>query len=125
MTHHFDSHNANVAIQCLQSKYYFGFFLSTFQSFKMLQLLSFVVTSVHTQPGVVACQPGFDHFPFCNSSMPLAERVHDLVARIKDEVCFAVHVVVRHGVACIHSTHAAIAPVYIPLMLQLHLRQDG
>lgn len=38
--------------------------------------------------GVSACVPGagYDHFPFCNTSMPLADRVHDLISRIPDGV---------------------------------------
>jgi hypothetical protein len=34
--------------------------------------------------GVSACVVGggFDHFPFCNVSLPLDARVHDLVSRI-------------------------------------------
>jgi len=27
---------------------------------------------------------GHDHYPFCNTSMPLDDRVRDLVSRIKD-----------------------------------------
>ena len=36
--------------------------------------------------GVSACVPGggFDHFPFCNTSMAIDERVMDLVKRIDD-----------------------------------------
>ena len=38
------------------------------------------------QPGMYACEPGFDHFPFCNTSMSLDDRVHDLILRIPDEI---------------------------------------
>eukprot|EP01052_Picozoa_sp_SAG31_P086031 SAG31_NODE_46618_length_253_cov_1.344156_1_plen_84_part_11 len=34
--------------------------------------------------GRSACHAGFDEFPFCNSSLPLALRVHDLIKRIPD-----------------------------------------
>ena len=37
--------------------------------------------------GVSACVPGagYDHFPFCNASMSVDDRVRDLIARIADE----------------------------------------
>jgi hypothetical protein len=34
--------------------------------------------------GRSACNAGFDHYPFCNSSLPLDDRVRDLIARIPD-----------------------------------------
>ena len=37
-----------------------------------------------TQPGTAACGVGFDHFPFCNTSLALDERVWDLVKRIPE-----------------------------------------
>eukprot|EP00729_Bicosta_minor_P018335 gene18335-2827_t len=48
-------------------------------------LLVFLLSSVRGQAGEVACKSGFDHFPFCNTSMAIEDRVHDLVSRIKDE----------------------------------------
>ena len=37
--------------------------------------------------GVTACVPGkgFDHFPFCNRSLSIDERVKDLIKRIDDD----------------------------------------
>ena len=36
--------------------------------------------------GLAACEPhsSHDHYPFCNTSLPLNERVHDLVGRIHE-----------------------------------------
>ena len=34
------------------------------------------------QPAKYACNPGFNHFPFCNTSLSLDDRVHDLISRI-------------------------------------------
>ena len=31
-----------------------------------------------------ACAAGFDHFPFCNTSLPIDTRVRDLISRIND-----------------------------------------
>ena len=36
------------------------------------------------KPSPYACQKGFDHFPFCDISLPVEQRVADLVARIND-----------------------------------------
>ena len=40
--------------------------------------------------GRSACNAGFDHYPFCNSSLPLDDRVRDLIARIPDAAKLAV-----------------------------------
>jgi beta-glucosidase-like glycosyl hydrolase len=52
-----------------------------------LSLLLLVRTSLG-QPGLSACVPGGgkDHFPFCNVSLPVDERVRDLVGRIDDKL---------------------------------------
>ena len=30
-----------------------------------------------------ACRPGFDGYPFCNTSLPVSERVADLIGRLQ------------------------------------------
>jgi hypothetical protein len=35
-------------------------------------------------PPVWACAAGFDHFPFCNASLSIDQRVEDLIGRIND-----------------------------------------
>ena len=32
-----------------------------------------------------ACRPGYDEFDFCNTSLPVAARVADLIANLRDE----------------------------------------
>ena len=46
------------------------------------------IEATRGQPGLTACVPGGgkDHFPFCNTSLPIDERVWDLVARIPDSI---------------------------------------
>eukprot|EP00036_Acanthoecidae_sp_10tr_P008588 CAMPEP_0182919026 /NCGR_PEP_ID=MMETSP0105_2-20130417/2424_1 /TAXON_ID=81532 ORGANISM="Acanthoeca-like sp., Strain 10tr" /NCGR_SAMPLE_ID=MMETSP0105_2 /ASSEMBLY_ACC=CAM_ASM_000205 /LENGTH=784 /DNA_ID=CAMNT_0025056151 /DNA_START=43 /DNA_END=2397 /DNA_ORIENTATION=+ len=46
------------------------------------------VAGARAQSGLTACVPGGgkDHFPFCNTSLPLDDRVRDLVSRIPDEI---------------------------------------
>jgi len=58
---------------------------------RLVQWLNVVVLAM-AQPsfydaGVSACVPGagYDHFPFCNASMSVDDRVRDLIARIADE----------------------------------------
>ncbi|EOD18267.1 hypothetical protein EMIHUDRAFT_447998 [Emiliania huxleyi CCMP1516] len=46
----------------------------------------FLALGACSQPGLKACGAGFDHFPFCNHSLPLDQRVWDLVSRIDDSV---------------------------------------
>mmetsp|Transcript_5670 Transcript_5670/g.10410 ORF Transcript_5670/g.10410 Transcript_5670/m.10410 type:complete len:235 (-) Transcript_5670:2095-2799(-) len=53
-------------------------------------LILAALACLHTavaQPGLTACIPGggLDHFPFCNVSLSLDQRVWDLVNRIKNE----------------------------------------
>lgn len=45
-----------------------------------------LVQSSVAQPGLKACEPGFDHFPFCDTKLELDERVRDLVKRIDASV---------------------------------------
>lgn len=33
---------------------------------------------------LLACLAGFDHYPFCNTSLLISDRVDDLVGRIQD-----------------------------------------
>jgi hypothetical protein len=49
-------------------------------------LLALVIGGARGQPGITACAAGSgkDHFPFCNTSLPLDDRVWDLVNRIND-----------------------------------------
>eukprot|EP00041_Stephanoeca_diplocostata_P027569 m.760704 g.760704 ORF g.760704 m.760704 type:complete len:805 (-) comp23202_c0_seq2:335-2749(-) len=46
-----------------------------------------VIASTRAQPGKTACVPGggYDHFPFCNTSLSIDDRVRDLLGRIPDE----------------------------------------
>jgi hypothetical protein len=30
-----------------------------------------------------ACRPGYDSFPFCNTSLPLGTRINDLISRLE------------------------------------------
>lgn len=55
----------------------------------LLQLLALAVAQPsYYDAGVAACVVGggYDHFPFCNTSLPLADRVRDLIGRIPDAV---------------------------------------
>ena len=45
-----------------------------------------LLVSSFAQPGLKACDADFDHFAFCNTSLPLDDRVRDLVSRIDDSV---------------------------------------
>ena len=45
-------------------------------------MITFIFGIVGAQPGLAACQPGFDHFPFCDTALAVDDRVHDLVRRI-------------------------------------------
>ena len=45
------------------------------------------VDAVHDIPGagLTACsQPNYTHFPFCNTTLNIESRIHDLIGRIKD-----------------------------------------
>ena len=53
--------------------------------------LAVVALSVHAQTVVSttttfdsrACRPGFDQYPFCNTTLPLGTRVNDLISRLE------------------------------------------
>lgn len=51
-------------------------------------MMSMLVGGAQSQAGLTACVPGGgkDHFPFCNTSLSLDDRVRDLVARIPDAI---------------------------------------
>lgn len=51
-------------------------------------LLSFFPTHASAQAGRTACVPGSgkENFPFCNVSLPIDDRVRDLISRIPNSV---------------------------------------
>mgnify|MGYP001802047664 CR=1 FL=1 len=44
-----------------------------------------VVATTPDTPETRACAPGWDDFPFCNSRLPLPQRVNDLITRLRLE----------------------------------------
>ena len=50
-------------------------------------MLSVLTTLTAAQAGLSACVPGggHDHYPFCDTTLSIDERVKDIVARIHDE----------------------------------------
>eukprot|EP00937_MAST-01D_sp_MAST-1D-sp2_P001941 g1941.t1 len=57
-------------------------------SMRFLVFIGIALPFAQAQVGLSACVPGagFDHFPFCNVSLPVDARVHDLVGRIDDKL---------------------------------------
>ena len=48
-------------------------------------MLAFAVAPPLSQPGASACIAPHDHYPFCDQSKPLDDRVSDLISRIREE----------------------------------------
>ena len=48
-------------------------------------MLAFAVAPPLSQPGASACVAPHDHYPFCDQTKPLDDRVSDLIARIREE----------------------------------------
>ena len=48
-------------------------------------MLAFAVAPPLSQPGASACVAPHDHYPFCDQSKPLDDRVSDLISRIREE----------------------------------------
>ena len=48
-------------------------------------MLAFAVAPPLSQPGASACVAPHDHYPFCDQTKPLDERVSDLLSRIREE----------------------------------------
>ena len=52
---------------------------------RTLLILLSPISTVGQGQGKSACRAGHDHYPFCNTSLALDDRVRDLVSRIKAE----------------------------------------
>ena len=48
-------------------------------------MLAIAVAPPLSQPGASACVAPHDHYPFCDQTKPLDERVSDLISRIREE----------------------------------------
>ena len=48
-------------------------------------MLAFAVAPPLSQPGASACVAPHDHYPFCDQTKPLDERVSDLISRIHED----------------------------------------
>ena len=52
--------------------------------FLFIIFLLLYIEQIQGQPGLAACGHGYDHYPFCNMSLSIDDRVHDLITRIQD-----------------------------------------
>ena len=44
------------------------------------------------QPGIAACRPPHDKYPFCDTTLSTDARIKDLVGRIHDEDLSLIHI---------------------------------